>query len=195
MQQRHVFVRSFGVTALLLAAAWGSIASSQTTRQEPPARFVRGPWSDARIVTRIKFRQVEPNPLGDIEILATREVLAVQERTITARMSGSVNGKERAPQQGPMPRFLSPGEFKKMSTPWGQKEGRKTLTIAGKSVACDVYRKTEKHPTRDIVGVQKTYISEDVPSWVVKVVKEYQGEGKTSESVPYIIMDFTWGPK
>jgi hypothetical protein len=89
-------------------------------------------------------------------------------------------------------RFVLPSELEKASAQWGQKEGRETLKIGDKQVECDIYRKREKHPTRDIDGVQTTYVSKDVPSWVVRVVKKYTGEGKTMEVVPYSLLSFTW---
>jgi hypothetical protein len=154
--------------------------------------MVCGPWADAGVGTRAVVRDVQPNPLEDIVIEKTTEVVAADERSVTVKVSGSVNGKPRKDQQGVIQRFLPPSELEKASAQWGKKEGRETLKIGDKQVECDVYRKREKHPTRDVMGVQTTYVSEDVPSWIVRIVKQYSGEGKTTEVVPYAVLNFSW---
>jgi hypothetical protein len=132
--------------------------------------------------------------MGDIVIEKTTEVVAADERSVTLKVSGTTNGKRQKDQQGVLQRFALSSELEKASAQWGQKEGRETLKIGDKQVECDIYRKREKHPSRDIEGVQTTYVSKDVPSWVVRVVKKYSGEGKTMEVIPYSLLSFTWGP-
>lgn len=170
-----------------------AMAQSKPPHRQPPEGLLSGPWADAVVGTRVVVREVQPNPLGDIVIDKTIEVMGADDRSLTVKHSGTVNGKQQKDQQGVIQRFMSPSELQKASAQWGQKDGRRTLTIGDKQVACDVYTKREKHPSKDIMGEQTTYVSEDVPSWIVRIVREYRGEGKTMEVVPYQIVSFTWG--
>ena len=188
------FLVALGIfMALSLTMTDNTMAQSKPSRRKPPEGMVSGPWANAVVGTRAVVRDVQPNPLGDMVIEKTTDVVAADERSVTVRVTGSVNGNRQKDQQGVLQRFMSPSELKTASAQWGQKEGRETLKIGDKQVECDVYRRREKHPTQDITGVQTTYVSEDVPSWIVRVVKKYSGEGKTTEVVPYTILSFTWG--
>jgi len=194
MKKRYVgsFVLLVIFMAICLTTTDTAMAQSRSLRRQPPEGMVPGPWADAVVGTRAAVREVQPNMMGDIVIEKTTEVVAADERSVTLKVSGTTNGKRQKEQQGVLQRFVLPSELEKASAQWGQKEGRETLKIGDKQVECDIYRKREKHPTRDIEGVQTTYVSKDVPSWVVRVVKKYTGEGKTMEVVPYSLLSFTW---
>jgi hypothetical protein len=182
------------VLSLCLAATiQGMSAQSKPSRRQPPEGMVRGPWADAGIGTRIEIRDIQPNMLGDIIIDGTMEVVAADERSVTVKMGGSVSGKPRKDQQRVLPRFMPPSEFDKVSAQWGRKEGRERLTIKGKPVECDIYRRTEKDPARNATAVQTTYVSEDVPSWIVRVVNQWESEGKSGKTIYHEILSFTWG--
>ena len=196
MKKRHVcFLAALGVfAAVFLALTDTAMAQSKPSHRKPPEGMVSGPWADAVVGTRTTAREVQPNIMGDIVIDKTTEVAADDERSVTLKITGTANGKRQKDQQGVIQRFVPPSELEKARVQWGQKEGRETLKVGDKQIECDVYRKKEKHPTKDIMGVQTTYISEDVPSWIVRVVRKYSGEGKTMEAVPYTLLSFTWGP-
>jgi hypothetical protein len=196
MKKRHVcFLAALGVfAAVSLALTDTTMAQSKPSHRKPPEGMVSGPWADAVVGTRAAVREVQPNITGDVVIEKTTEVVAADERSVTVKVTGTTNGKRQKDQQGVLQRFVSPSDLEKASAQWGRKEGRETLKIGDKQVECDIYRKREKHPTRDIEGVQTTYVSENVPSWVVRVVKKYSGEGKTMEVIPYSLLSFTWGP-
>jgi len=181
--------------ASLTAAAAGTAVQSDPQIRQPPAGKVRGPWSDARIGTRVETKDVEVNYFQDIITLKTMDVVAADDESVTVKLSGSVNGNKKNDQKGAFPRFVPPSELKKLTDTWGRKIGQKKLRIKDKDVLCDVYERREKHPTEDVVGTRTTCVSEQVPTWIVRIDDHNEGQGKTTDHTPHQILDFTWGPE
>ena len=77
----------------------------------------------------------------------------------------------------------------------GSENRPKKLRIKDKDVLCDVYERREKHPTEDVVGTRTTCVSEQVPTWIVRIDDHNEGQGKTTDHTPHQILDFTWGPE
>ena len=170
-------------------------AQSEISRRQAPAGKVRGLWSDARVGTRVDTKDVEPNVFKDILTLRTMEVVAADDESVSVKLSGSVNGNKKNDQKGTFPRFAPPSELKKLTDIWGRKSGQKKLRIKDKDVLCDVYERREKDPTEDIVGTRTTYVSEQVPTWIVRIDDHNEGQGRTTDYTPHQILDFTWGPE
>jgi hypothetical protein len=191
MNKRHL---SYLIVMGICLAATINIANAQArpARRQAPEGMVLGPWADAGIGTRITNRDIQPNPLKDIVIESTMEVVAADESSVTIKASGSVNGKSRGEQQKSVQRFISPSELEKTRSAWGRKEGQEKIAIGDKQVQCDIYRRTEKDPARDATVVQTTYVSEDVPSWIVRVVNQWESGGKSGKTVYHEILSFTW---
>jgi hypothetical protein len=185
----------FLALALLPPAVSGTASQAAHPRREPPAGKVRGPWSDARVGTRVDQKSVEPNYIQDIVTLKTLEVVAADDESVTVKASGSVNGKKKNDQKMTLPRFAPPAELKKLLDNFGRKTGQKKLWIKDKEVLCDQYERREKHPTMDVEGTRTTFISEDVPSWIVRIEDRNEGEGRLIHSMPHDTLDFTWGPE
>ena len=179
--------------AFVLAAGTALSAQTEASKRQASPGKVRGPWSDARVGTRVEIKDAEVNYFQDIITLKTMEVVAADDDSVTVKVSGSVNGKKKNDQKGTLPRFAPPEELKKITEGWGPKTGRKKLRIKDKEILCDVYERREKHPTEDVVGTRTTYVSEQVPSWIVRIDDHNQGEGKTTDHTPHQILDFTWG--
>lgn len=195
MKSRHGIFFFFFMVVSLSAAAAGMDAQTGASGNPPPAGKVRGPWADVRVGTRVEIKAVEPNFLDDIVTLKTMEVVAADNQSVTVLAGGSVNGRKKNDQKATLPRFGTPDELKKLTDSWGGKTGQKKLWIKGKEVLCDVYERREKHPTMDVVGTRTTYVSERVPTWIVRVINHTEGEGGTTDSIPHEILDFTWGPE
>jgi hypothetical protein len=54
-------------------------------------------------------------------------------------------------------------------------------------------RKSNKGPARNATAVQTTYVSEDVPSWIVRVVNQWESEEKSGKAIYHEILSFAWG--
>jgi hypothetical protein len=197
MKTRHGTVVSFIFLIVVSMSASGAGVETQTgaSGNQAPAGKVRGPWSDARVGTRVDIRTVEPNVLDDIIALRTMEVVAADDQSVTIKASGSVNGKKKNDQRATLPRFGTPEELRKLTDSWGRKTGQTKVWIKGKEVLCDVYERREKHPTMDVLGTRTTYVSERVPTWIVRVLNHTEGGGKTTDYIPHEVLDFTWGPE
>jgi hypothetical protein len=180
--------------ASFLAASAGIAAQNDPQKRLPPPGKVRGPWSDSRIGTRIEMKDIEVNYLQDIVTLKTMEVVAADDESVSIKLSGSVNGKMKNDQKASFPRFVPPSELNKLTDAWGRKIGQKKLTIKDKDVLCDVYERREKHPTEDVVGTRTTYVSEQAPTWIVRIDDHNEGQGRTTNTTPHQVLDFTWGP-
>jgi hypothetical protein len=183
------------VVASFLAAAVGTAVQSDPQKRLPPPGKVRGPWSDARVGTRIETKDVEVNYLQDIVALKTMEVVAADDESVSIKLSGSINGKKKDDSKGSFPRFVPPSELKKLTDAWGRKIGQKKLNIKDKDILCDVYERREKHPTEDVIGTRTIYVSEQVPTWIVRIDDHSEGQGRTTNHTPHQILDFTWGPE
>ncbi len=196
MKMRKRTASLFFLTALiLLPAGAGTAAQTGAVVRQAPAGKVRGPWSDARLGTRVEMKDVEPNYFQDIVTLKSMDVVAADDDSVTVKLSGSINGKKKNDQKSVLPRFVPPSELKKLTDTWDRKTGQKKLWIKEKEVLCDVYERREKHPTEDVTGTRTTYISEQVPTWIVQVDDHNEGQGRTTDHTPHQILDFTWGPE
>lgn len=195
-----------GVTALFLGgimicagASGGSAFPGPAFQAGPPeipvpAGKARGPWTDARVGTIVKTKDVEPMILEDAITLRTLEVVAADDTTVTIKASGTARGRKMAEQTKTLPRFLSPAELQTLTSGWGRKIETKMASCGGQDVRCDFYERKETRASDNAEGTRITVVSEQVPTWIVRVIDSLRSDDDVKSRVPHEVVSFTWGP-
>jgi len=130
------------------------------SRPAVPEQRAKTEWGDARLGTMVKMR-------GMGGAVLTREVINVDEDTVTLKMTVDAPGAEPISQEVSMPRYASAIVLKDKLQKMGKKRGDEIIEVAGRKLRCEVWQRQAVHGERTVVA--RTYINRDVPGWVVKI--------------------------
>jgi len=142
-------------------------AKAEVVVPEPPAGYVKGPWSDAKVGNRLMIETLRPSPLGAVPVTIWMEVMKADEKSVTVKATGMEGGKVRQSGESARPRFISKGEYEKLLKNEGEKQSNTTMEISGTKYNCEIYKKEIR--AKDGSRVEAlTYLSKEVPGWIVK---------------------------
>ena len=131
-----------------------------------------GKWVDAKVGTMVKMKQA-----GGYAT-TTHEVVKADADTVTIRMTMTVQGSAATmkPRERTVPRYETTDPLTR-KPPAGteiKKLADQTLTIAGKSLKCEVYQTVMSMGERKFTT--RSYMCKDVPGWVVRVESDATGK-------------------
>jgi uncharacterized protein YgiM (DUF1202 family) len=177
----------------------GRIDPASHPKPEPPTFKNKGPWGNAKLGTRIKYRVWKTVGTFDVKripVSITEEVIAVEDQTVVvkARREWRENGDLKSDEkQLKKPRFVSSEELKIWMAKHGEETGTEVFQIGDQPVECDIYTvveekeiKTSSGETKKISLTKISHLSKSVPGWRVRLeVKSEQGD-----EIKWCLLDF-----
>lgn len=142
------------------------------------AGAVKSPWHDAKVGTRLKYRNVG----GTFMVY---EVVKADPDTVTVKMTplNAENEPLGEPIEQVYQRMVKPDskEAEKHKKYLSNKKGMETVQVAGKSYECDVYETTSTFGGKTIKT--RMYMCEDIPGWMVKTESDLSGDMQTQQEL------------
>ena len=132
-----------------------------------------GMWADAKVGTMVKMRMVTTKGTK------TDEVIKADKDTVTVRTTMTMPGVPASaikPTEQMFPRYSTTDPVMGTAAEGAQikKLADKTLTLAGKSLKCEVYETVVTAGGRTITS--RSYMCKEVPGWMVRMETDAMGK-------------------
>ena len=160
----------------------GMVEISSHPEPEPPGAWSKGPWGNATLGTKIRYRiwkTVGSFEVKRIPVSVTEEVIAVEGKTVVLssnrewRENGDLKSDET---QFKHPKFVPAEELKLWLVKHGEKTATEVLQIGDQTIECEIYTLFEEKEiqtfsgdTMKVSGTKIFHLSKAVPGWRVRL--------------------------
>lgn len=153
--------------ATLLLSIHALPASAQSSAEKVP-----GPWYNAKVGTKIKYRMAQENPYGEnFSREVTEEAIAVGNDQVTVKITAVERGQAKEKQET-RPRFLTKQQLAEFQSSLGKRQQSTPIVpVASRSYKCDQYYTRKEDEDGEIISSRTVLINPEVPGWLVKVIE------------------------
>ena len=178
----------------------GMVQLSSHPEPEPPGACSKGPWGNATLGTKIRYRiwkTVGSFEVKRIPVSVTEEVIAVEGKTVvlSGRREWRENGDLKSDEtQFKHPKFVPSEQLKIWLLKHGEKTETEALQIGDQTLECEIYTLFEEKEiqtfsgdTMKVSGTKIFYLSKAVPGWRVRL----RVKTEHSDEIAWQLLEFT----
>lgn len=180
------------VAAVVLGTGLLCAAAAEAAAPAAPGAVPVGPWSQAKVGSRITYRMSDPFTMPGKpapSAVVTEEVTAVTDKLVTVRVTRKEDGKPDQTGQQDYPRYMSADQMKAFDRSVGKREGKAvTRKLAGATLKCEKRVAVEPGRSKGRGLSSTTILCADVPGWVLE--RSAHRESQPAPVVWFEMLDF-----